>query len=60
MKATAVLSFAVPFVIVVIVWFFANIVAPGLKITFGNLDRPLGFIFGLMRGFVLIAFSWPG
>ena len=56
-SATAVLAFAVPFVIVVIVWFFfANIVAPGLKkITFGNLDRPLGFIFGLMRGFVLIA-----
>ena len=31
-SATAVLSFAIPFVIVVIVWFFfANIVAPGLK-----------------------------
>ena len=56
-SATEILSFALPFVIVVIVWFFfANIVAPGLKkITFGRMDRLLGFFFGLVRGFVLVA-----
>ena len=61
-SATAVIAFALPFVIVVILWFiFANIMSPGLKkITFGKMDRPLGFIFGVIRGFVLVALVYMG
>ncbi|MGC6485135.1 MAG: CvpA family protein [Candidatus Puniceispirillales bacterium] len=61
-SAADILAFAGPFVIIVILWYiFANIISPGLKkITFGNMDRPLGFIFGVIRGFVLIAVVYMG
>lgn len=61
-SAAELLSFAVPFIIIVIVWFIlANVISPGLKkITFGKMDRPLGFIFGVIRGFVLIALVYMG
>jgi membrane protein required for colicin V production len=61
-SATTLFSFSFPFVAFVILWFFfANIFSPSLKeITFGNLDRPLGFLFGVLRGFVLIALVYIG
>lgn len=61
-NATEVIAFALPFVVIVIIWFFfANIISPGLKkITFGKMDRPMGFVFGLIRGFVLVSFVYMG
>ena len=60
--AVAMLAFALPFVITVILWFlFANVISPGLRnATFNTLDKPLGFIFGVMRGFVLVALVYIG
>ncbi len=50
------LSWGVPFVIVVVRWFaFASLVSPGLsKAGLGGLDRWLGFLFGLIRGFLIV------
>ena len=50
------LSWGVPFVIVVVLWFaFASLVSPGLsKAGLGGLDRWLGFLFGLIRGFLIV------
>ena len=50
------LAWGVPFVIVVILWFaFSSLVSPGLsKAGLGGLDRWLGFLFGLIRGFVIV------
>ena len=57
-----ILAWSVPFVAVVLAWFvFANITAPGLKkVAFGNLDRPLGFLFGVLRGLVIVALIYVG
>ena len=54
------LAWGLPFATSVVVWFIlASLIAPGLKrIGFGVLDRWLGVLFGVIRGFglVLIAF----
>ena len=57
-----VLAWSLPFIGAVLAWFFfANLAAPGLKkMAMGSLDRPLGFIFGTMRGIVLIALVYMG
>jgi len=52
-----IVGFIAPFISIVFIWFIlANIISPGLKkIAFGALDRPLGFIFGILRGVIIIA-----
>jgi len=52
-----IVGFVAPFIALVFIWFLlANIISPGLKkIAFGGLDRPLGFIFGILRGVVIVA-----
>ncbi len=57
-----ILGWSLPFVAVVLAWFmFANIASPGLKkIALGNLDRPLGFFFGALRGIVVVALIYVG
>ena len=56
------LAWGVPFVIVVVLWFaFASLVSPGLsKASLGGLDRWLGFLFGLIRGFVIVVILYIG
>ena len=48
--------------IVVILWFaFSSLVSPGLsKAGLGGLDRWLGFLFGLIRGFVIVLLVYTG
>ena len=50
------LAWALPFATSVVVWFIlASLLAPGLKrVGFGSLDRWLGGLFGLIRGFGLV------
>ena len=50
------LAWALPFAASVVIWFIlASLLAPGLKrVGFGNLDRWLGVLFGLIRGFGLV------
>ena len=50
------LAWALPFATSVVVWFIlASLLAPGLKrVGFGRLDRWLGVLFGLTRGFGLV------
>ena len=50
------LAWGIPFIVVVILWFaFSSLVSPGLsKAGLGGLDRWLGFLFGLIRGFVIV------
>ncbi|XDZ64596.1 CvpA family protein [Alphaproteobacteria bacterium LSUCC0684] len=52
-----IVGFIAPFIAIVFFWFLlANIISPGLKkLAFGAMDRPLGFIFGIIRGVVIIA-----
>ena len=59
---SAALAWGVPFVIVVVLWFaFASLVSPGLsKAGLGGLDRLLGFLFGLIRGFVVVVILYTG
>ena len=49
-------GFIAPFIALVFLWFLlANIISPGLKkLAFGGMDRPLGFMFGILRGIVVI------
>jgi len=56
------LAWGVPFVIVVVLWFaFASLVSPGLsKAGLGGLDRWLGFLFGLIRGFLIVLIIYAG
>ena len=53
----SVLGFAIPFLLVAILWYvLSNILTPPLRrFTLNILDRPLGFIYGLARGFVIAA-----
>lgn len=59
---SAALAWGAPFVIVVVLWFaFASLVSPGLsKVGLGGLDRWLGFLFGLIRGFFLVLIIYAG
>ena len=54
------LSWALPFAVVVVLWFvLASILAPGLKRAgLGALDRWLGVIFGLVRGYVIVLLTY--
>jgi membrane protein required for colicin V production len=54
------LSWALPFAVVVVVWFvIASVLAPGLKRAgLGALDRWLGVIFGLIRGYVIVLLTY--
>ena len=53
---SAALAWAIPFAASVIMWFvLASIISPGLKqVGLGSLDRWLGVIFGLTRGFGIV------
>ena len=53
---TTLIAFAPPFVITLIVWFYlSNNLAPSLKnLTFGSMDRIFGFLFGVVRGVVIV------
>ncbi len=57
-----IMSWSAPFIGVVLAWFvFANLASPGLKkIALGNLDRLLGFLFGAIRGIVVVALVYAG
>lgn len=60
-EATAeILAFSLPFILIVIVWyFFANVISPGLRnITFGTMDKFLGFMFGVARGLVFVTAAY--
>ena len=56
------LAWGVPFVVAVVLWFaFASLVSPGLsKAGLGGLDRWLGFLFGLIRGFLIAVIIYTG
>ena len=56
------LAWGIPFIVVVVLWFaFASVVSPGLsKAGLGGLDRWLGFLFGLIRGFVIVLVIYVG
>ena len=56
------LAWGIPFIVVVVLWFaFASVVSPGLsKAGLGGLDRWLGFLFGLIRGFVIVLLIYVG
>jgi len=50
------LAWGIPFILVVVLWFaFSSLVSPSLsKAGLGGLDRWLGFLFGLIRGFIVV------
>ena len=52
----AALAWALPFAASVVVWFiFASVMAPALtRVGFASLDRWLGVLFGIIRGFGLV------
>ncbi len=54
------LSWALPFAVVVVVWFvIASIMAPGLKRAgLGALDHWLGVAFGLIRGYFIVLLTY--
>jgi len=56
------LGWALPFATTVVLWFMlANRMSPGLKRAgFGILDRWLGFLFGLIRGYVIALLIYAG
>ena len=56
------LAWGTPFIVVVVLWFaFSSVVSPGLsKAGLGGLDRWLGFLFGLIRGFVIVLVTYIG
>ena len=56
------LAWGIPFIVVVVLWFaFSSVVSPGLsKAGLGGLDRWLGFLFGLIRGFVIVLVIYVG
>lgn len=57
---SAALSWALPFAITVVVWFvIASLMSPGLKRAgLGSLDRWLGVVFGLARGYVIVLIAY--
>lgn len=54
------LAWAIPFAITVVFWFImASLMSPGLKRAgLGALDRWLGVVFGLIRGFLLVLIAY--
>ena len=57
---SAALSWALPFAVTVVVWFvIASLMSPGLKRAgLGSLDRWLGVVFGLARGYVIVLIAY--
>ena len=57
-----ILAWGIPFVAAVILWFvFSSLVSPGLsKAGLGSLDRWLGFLFGVLRGYVIVLVVYVG
>ena len=56
------LAWGLPFIAAVVLWFvFSSVVSPGLsKAGLGSLDRLLGFLFGAIRGFVIVLVIYAG
>ena len=54
------LAWSIPFALVVVAWFvLASLISPGLKRAgLGSLDRWLGVVFGLIRGFLLVLIAY--
>ena len=54
------LAWGLPFAATVIIWFLlASLLSPGLtRAGLGSLDRWLGVIFGLVRGYLLVLFAF--
>jgi membrane protein required for colicin V production len=59
---TDILAWGIPFIAAVILWFvFSSLVSPGLsKAGLGSLDRWLGFLFGVLRGYVIVLVVYVG
>lgn len=59
---SAALAFGFPFAATVIIWFLlASLLSPGLtRAGLGSLDRWLGVIFGLARGYLLVLLAFIG
>ncbi|MEC8109538.1 MAG: CvpA family protein [Pseudomonadota bacterium] len=59
---SAALAFGLPFAATVIIWFLlASLLSPGLtRAGLGSLDRWLGVIFGLARGYLLVLLAFSG
>ena len=59
---TDILAWGIPFVAAVILWFvFSSLVSPGLsKAGLGSLDRWLGFLFGGLRGYLIVLVVYAG
>ena len=59
---SAALAWALPFVATVLIWFLlASLLSPGLtRAGLGSLDRWLGVIFGLARGYLLVLLLFIG
>ena len=59
---SAALAWGLPFAATVIIWFLlASILSPGLtRAGLGSLDRWLGVIFGVTRGYLLVLFAFIG
>ena len=56
------LAWAIPFALTVILWFLlASLLSPGLtRAGLGGLDRWLGIVFGLIRGYFLVLLAFIG
>ena len=59
-QMSAALAWTVPFAVTVIIWFLiASLISPGLtRAGLGALDRWLGVVFGLIRGYLLIVLAF--
>ena len=59
-EVSAALAWGLPFTATVIGWFLlASLLAPGLtRVGLGSLDHWFGFIFGLIRGYLLVLFAF--
>ena len=59
---SAALAWGIPFAATVIIWFLlANLLSPGLtRAGLGSLDRWLGVVFGLARGYLLVLLAFIG
>ena len=59
---SAALAWGLPFAATVIIWFLlASLLSPGLtRAGLGSLDRWLGIIFGLARGYLLVLLAFIG
>ena len=61
-RLAAGVAWVIPFFFIATSWFVvANLTSPTLRhFTFGIFDRPMGFVFGLVRGFVVAVLIYIG